>query len=57
MHVASASLTAGSGVQCTTADAEYKALAQRMARDIAGRLSGRRSSVGLTETDSRTGIT
>ncbi len=45
------------GVQCVTAAHAYDTLAARMARDIASRLTGRASSVGLAETDSRTGIT
>jgi hypothetical protein len=45
------------GVRCVANNAAHAALAARMKRDIAGRLSGRVSSVGLAERDSRTGVT
>ncbi|HET9894655.1 MAG TPA: serine hydrolase [Streptosporangiaceae bacterium] len=45
------------GVRCVSAKREYKPLAERLASDIAARIAGRESSVGLNLTDSRTGIT
>lgn len=42
---------------CVASRHSYDALARKMAADIDRRLSGRISSVGLYETDSRTGIT
>lgn len=44
-------------VQCVAATHAYDKLAIQMAHDVASRLTGRASSVGLATTDSRTGIT
>jgi hypothetical protein len=48
---------AGPSVRCVASTHAYDALADKMARDIDARLAGRVSSVGLMETDSKTGVT
>jgi len=48
---------AASPVHCVTSDHSFDALAGKMAGDIDSELRGRESSVGVDETDSRTGIT
>jgi len=44
-------------VRCVASDHANDALAKKMAHDIAARLAGRQSRVGLKEIDSKTGVT
>ncbi|MGN6794555.1 MAG: serine hydrolase [Streptosporangiaceae bacterium] len=44
-------------ITCATSSHKYDKLATRMARDIAAKLTGRASTVGLKEIDSKTGVT
>jgi hypothetical protein len=44
-------------VTCATSNHKYDRLATRMAHDIAAKLTGRASTIGLKEIDSKTGVT